>query len=228
VVWAVSVALDFEGVRMKKQMIALASVFAALAAFSNNARADMLGGYGGTGSPPPTVGGFDMVQFTADPQPVGNVTSVVSPEGGSILFNANLYHTSAGSSGADWGNGYTGDTYSSSSGLVLTMPVNTYAVDFYAQPGAPVPYDVVATATDGKTLELSLSGDGEAQQFFFYAQKGETIQSIALSIPSTANGITIGQFGIDPVPEPSTLALLAVAVCGAAVYRRMQSRRKKQ
>lgn len=208
---------------MKKQMMVLASVFAAVAAFSHNARADVLGGYGGTGSPPPTVGGLDMVEFPADPQPVGNVTSVVSPEGGSIVFSTDLYHTSAGSSAANWDNGYTGDAYESGgSGVVMTMPVNTFAVDFYAQPDAPVPYDVVATATDGRTLELSLSGNGKAQQFFFYAQKGETIQSIALSTPSTANGFTIGQFGVDPVPEPGTLALLGVGIASLFAFYRMR------
>ena len=30
------------------------------------------------------------------------------------------------------------------------------------------------------------------------------------------------------VPEPGTLALLAVAVCGAAVYQGVRSRRKRQ
>jgi len=30
-----------------------------------------------------------------------------------------------------------------------------------------------------------------------------------------------------PVPEPGTLVLLSVAVCGAAVYQRVRSRRKK-
>jgi hypothetical protein len=34
--------------------------------------------------------------------------------------------------------------------------------------------------------------------------------------------------GIAPVPEPGTLALCSAAVCGAAVYRRLRSRRKKQ
>ncbi len=33
---------------------------------------------------------------------------------------------------------------------------------------------------------------------------------------------------VAPVPEPSTLALFSVAVCGAAVYQRLGSRRKKQ
>ena len=33
---------------------------------------------------------------------------------------------------------------------------------------------------------------------------------------------------VAPVPEPDTLVLFSAAVCGAAVYRRLRSRRKKQ
>jgi hypothetical protein len=207
---------------MKKQ-ICIAFVITVLAACSQYVRADMLGGYMGDGTPPSTVGGYSMVEFPTDPQPYGQIASVASPVGGFIDFSTDLFHTTAGSSGAAWGNGYTGDAYTSTkSGVVMTMPVNTFAVDFFAQPASPVPYDIVATATDGKTLELSVTGNDEEQGFEFYAQKGETIASLSLSVPPTAGGFTIGQIGIDPVPEPSTISLFGAGAAAMvlAVWRR--------
>jgi hypothetical protein len=44
--------------------------------------------------------------------------------------------------------------------------------------------------------------------------------------PSMA-GTAAASLSVATVPEPGTLLLLSVAVCGAAVYQRIRSRRKK-
>jgi autotransporter-associated beta strand protein len=45
---------------------------------------------------------------------------------------------------------------------------------------------------------------------------------------ATAGGAPVALPAASPVPEPGTLALLTVAVCGAAVYQRLRLCQKKQ
>lgn len=63
-----------------------------------------------------------------------------------------------------------------------------------------------------------------------YDLNGNYLGSLVPAVAQGTNALTqYNSFLVfSPVPEPSTLALLGVAFCGAVVYRRVRSRRNKQ
>ena len=50
----------------------------------------------------------------------------------------------------------------------------------------------------------------------------------AIAFAPVVPSVAASSLAAAPVPEPGTLALLAAAVCGAAVYQRLRLRQKKQ
>ena len=50
----------------------------------------------------------------------------------------------------------------------------------------------------------------------------------ASQFPTPVAPAPLAGTAVAPVPEPGTLALFSAAVCGAAVYRRLHSRRNMQ
>ena len=101
----------------------------------------------------------------------------------------------------------------------------------------------------GLAKALTLDGDGELILSGTGSYTGGTFVDsgtlILTSNTAIANGtsLTVGDAtafapmtpdlsassrSVAPVPEPSTLALIRAAICGASVYRRLRSRRKKK
>ena len=54
------------------------------------------------------------------------------------------------------------------------------------------------------------------------------MSSLTVRDPSMFTTLVVPALAVAHVPEPGTLALFSAAVYGAAVYRRLRSRRKKQ
>ena len=102
-------------------------------------------------------------------------------------------------------------TMSASNGTLILSGSDNYTGGTFVTAGT-----LIVTNADALPDGTSLTAGADAASIF------DSSQAIASPItPSEASQI-------NPVPEPSTLALLAVAVCGAAVGQRLRVRRRKQ
>jgi hypothetical protein len=150
----------------------------------------------GAGPPPPTLGPYTMTPFGPDPDTPGTqVTSVPDPAG-TITFTPALEDLTVGVGWATWSNGYTGDVYFTGGGdsSTITLPSNTQAFYFYAEPNEFEDFDVRATSASGTTTgELTVYGDAGAAYFGFYVNSGAPLTSITITSP---DDFAIGEFGI--------------------------------
>jgi hypothetical protein len=154
----------------------------------------------GTGPPPAALGPYSMTPFGPDSQPDGGVRSVNGPTGAIAFSPTGLNHEQVGTPGwASWSNGYTGDIYytsgESAGQNTITLPANTVAFYFYAQPG----YDsatITATAQDGTTSgPIEVTANGGAKYFGFYATGSAPLTTINI-VANPYIQFAIGEFGI--------------------------------
>jgi PEP-CTERM motif-containing protein len=193
-----------------------------------SARAGIVAVNLGTGAPPATLGPYTMTEFPQDGRAdFTNVTSVPSPLGGTVGFSNPLNVRTVPSSWATWSHGYTGKVYfETGNSVVLTLPPNTGAFDFWAEPDNFGVFNVTATAQDGTTLTEAINGLGGASGFGFFGTGGSEIVSLTVSADAGAAGFAISEFGIAAaaVPEPTSLALLAIGGLTLAGVRRWRRR----
>lgn len=183
----------------------------------------------GTAAPSTIVGGiYLLTPFPADPRPEFDpVSDVPSPLGGNVGLDTDLDHLVVPFSWGSWSHGYVGDVYAFPAGavgspdftLTFTLPADTAAFVFYAEPADFGIFDFSAVAAGGPLLSSPVDGDGGAVGFAFYADPGETLGPI--TITSSAS-FAVGEFSIAAVPEASTSlgSLLGAAVLGGTVLRR--------
>jgi hypothetical protein len=188
----------------------LATVVALTIGVGTARAAIVFDGAPGTAAPPATLGPYTMTPFGADPQPLfTDVTSVASPLGGSVGFSPALNHRQIGAGWATWSHGYTGDVYYTNGGtsVTMTMPANTVAFYFYAEPNPFAVFNITATAQDGTTSgPIPVDGNAGATYFGFYATAPDTIASITVS--STVD-FAVGEFGIAANSPPDCSGVTA-------------------
>lgn len=193
------------------------------------AQASIIGLSIGTAAPPPTLGSWPVVPFGLDVQPPSwFVTSVATPGGGSIVFDAPMYHVTIGGGWATWSNGYTGDVYINDPAdgtAQVTLPANTRAFYLYAEPNTYDNFTITATSDSGTLVSQLVNGLGGAMGYGFYTDASDSIASITIN--SDDASFAIGEFGIaedtNSVPEPSQIAsglLLLAGVAGYTIRRR--------
>jgi len=178
--------------------------------FAVPVQASIMGAALGTDPPPPVLGPYTMTSFPADSQAeYALVTSVASPLGGTVDFSAELDHRIVGSSWATWSHGYAGDVYYTNGAMsvTLTLPSNTGAFYFYAEPNPMETYLITATAQDGTQISQSVTGNSGACGYGFWATGGDLISSIGVVCDGADFGV--GEFGI-AIPEPTTICLLGL------------------
>ncbi|MEM7572917.1 MAG: HYR domain-containing protein, partial [Bacteroidota bacterium] len=164
----------------------------------------------GTAAPPPTLGSYTMTPFGDDTRPngIGNlVNSVPSPLGGDLGFSMDLDHVHLGGNWtANWMSGYDGgDLYftgfmDDNDMVTMTLPANTLAFYFYAQPNDGGTYTFEAIGSDGTSsgpIDILGGTSGAGQYFGFYStDPGCKIASIQVSFTGSSGGFAVGQFGI--------------------------------
>lgn len=159
------------------------------------ARADILGYKGDTAAPAATLGPYTMTPFPADPRPLGlYVASVISPLGGTVDFSPEVMHLDI-PTGPSWSHGYTGDVYwtATDSLLELTLPAQTGAFYFYAQPKTGSGEVTITASSNSEEVSQNVESDGGAAYFGFYADDTDTISSIMIT---SSTDFAVGEFGI--------------------------------
>ncbi len=163
------------------------------------ARADIVGSAGGSAAPAAMLGPYTMTPFPDDIRPIGLYeTSVDSPLGGTVDFSIQLLHFTI-PTWPSWRHGYTGDVYWTStnvSSVELTLPVQTGAFYFYAQPktdSGTVTTVTITASSNGTDVSQDVESDGGAAYFGFYADGTDTISSIMIT---SSIDFAVGEFGI--------------------------------
>lgn len=184
----------------------------------------------GTGAPPPTVGGFNMSPFAADP--VADDTTVSTapgPGGHNLSFNPALTKLTVPETWDNWSNGYTSTVYynEGTTGTV-TLPGLTRAFYLYSEGNEFGTFDITVTSNSGATLTQTVTTPDGAEGFGIYTDGDDTIATVTIDAPAGAEGFAIGEFGIFvgagtavaavPTLSQSTLLLLALLLLGCGVY----------
>lgn len=150
----------------------------------------------GTGAPPATLGPYTMIPFPADNRGIfSQITAVPGPTG-QIGFNYPVYHYRIGSGWATWSHGYSGDIYYTSGGtsLTISLPPDTGAFYFYAEPNSYDWFSFTATTQDGTTSgAVSVFGSSGATYFGFYSPVDSPLQTISIT---AGDNFAVGEFGI--------------------------------
>jgi hypothetical protein len=118
-----------------------------------------------------------------------------------VTFSPSLNHRRIGDGWASWSHGYTGDVYYARGEhtVTLTLPPQTRAFAFYAEPNHQAVFDITATTSDGATSgAVPVDGSGGARFFGFFATAGSFVSSIVVASPD--DDFAIGEFSICTQP----------------------------
>lgn len=157
----------------------------------------------GTSAPPSTLGPYDMTPAAADSRLIGASVSGVTLPNGTMTFSPALVHLRVGNGWATWSNGYTGDVYEDfGTTVTMTLPAGTGAFYFYAEPNFFAEFTIEAVAQDGTTSgPVTVNGFAGAKYFGFYGTGGATISTIIVTVPASAGGFAVGEFGVGTVTQ---------------------------
>ena len=151
----------------------------------------------GSSAPPKKLGPYTMTAFGADPQGIGAPVDDATGPTGPLGFSPELAHARVGDGWETWSNGYGGDVYTTpDSSITLTLPPDTSAFYFYAEPEQFQVFTITATSGDGTSSgAIPVEGEDGAQYFGFYGKGTATLSSVTVAT-ADPNGFAVGEFGI--------------------------------
>jgi hypothetical protein len=187
---------------MRRSLLAfVACLMVMLGVVASASAAVVFDGSPGTAAPPAMLGPYTMTPFSPDARPDFTMVSTVPGPLGDITFGAPQVLAGVGSAWVGgWGQGYSGAVYFSGfSGppltVTITLPPDTGAFAFYAQPNDPGPFPITAVSASADSGAISVQGAGDTAKYFgFYASPGESLQSIDVTLGGSPNGFAIGEF----------------------------------
>jgi len=157
---------------------------------------------------------------------VSSVSSLIDPFGGIITFSSPMQHRVVGSSWTTWSSTYGDPTgldvlYTGSGVTSITMSFAPDTVKDFGFELEPNPFATLFFTLglqDGSALTQMVNGDGGALAFGF---TGGDVEWLAIFGQSD---FAIGRLIMDsaPIPEPSTILLLAGGLAGLALLKRRQ------
>lgn len=232
-----------EGEKMRRNFVILMVLLVfAMCSLTVTAQAAVVFQDLGTSAPPTVVGSVPVTAFAVAPQAAivdgTNVTTIPgSPIPGNLTISPGLdkYTVPAGGWGT-WSHGYTGPVFGTYSGTTVTMtlPPNSGAFYFYAEPNIYNVFNIVVVTNSGTTSgNVPVQGDSGANGFGFYTTAGETILTVTLTIDPAASGFAIGEFGVGnpiaPISIPTMtewgmIIFIVLAGIGSIYYLRRMKR----
>ena len=171
----------------------------------------------GTVAPPTSVGGIPVTPFNVAPQAALADDTIVTtipgcPFAGGLTIATSVQKLTAPTSwSAVWGNGYTGPVFfSQPASATLTLPPGTTAFYFYSEPDQYGTYSVTAVTDSGTSsgaIPVTVgTSSGAANGFGFYADGGDSIKTITISVDASIDGYALAEFGISVTPGWAVVA----------------------
>jgi PKD repeat protein len=162
----------------------------------------------GTGAPPAHLGTYDMFPFSVAAQAAVADSSLVtsipgSPVPGSIIVSPQFKKLTVPTGWDNWSHGYAGPVFWSNFNdtATLTLPPNTRAFQFWAEPNLYGTFAVTATTDAGiSSCPVTVTSPGGATGFGFYSEQGDAINTITI-VTSGTLGYAIGEFSIAQWPN---------------------------
>jgi hypothetical protein len=134
-----------------------------------------------------------------------------APYVGVIEFSPVLNHRKISAGWGTWSHGYTGSVYYTNGGdaMTFTLPPQTVAFYFYAEPNAFTILEITAVGEIGAKSSVSsgpipVDGDGGAKYFGFYTDGIANIAQINVTAASHQQDFAVGEFGIFICDEITT------------------------
>jgi hypothetical protein len=151
--------------------------------------------------------------------------SLADPFGGTIDFSIPFQRLTTGSTWTDWHDGLTIPILFSQSESYARFDFipNTSGFGFHIESNDHGgPFDLTVGFHDGNLLRQTFTETNGTSGAFIGFLDGD-VDYLEISIDPNASGFGVGEMVMtEPIPEPTTMALLGFGILGAGIFRRFR------